>query len=237
MDMQNAKYAIYAEEDTKPKKRVLMRAFEDWEKEDVARVAEKLYSDMESGELLGHIKEANCPVVPNHLVLTDFNREIELRNKDDLRYIAFFLDNENFRSIDDIKKDIEFWDEMGGIIDQIAYEMYKEDWIQAHFADRMKNYRAFLNQCMDDFEGTGETIYKDDDGDADYNAYLNDFGFEGTGGACYVSPEEFMANEFCDREYMHELLKDDKLIAWYDKVIDEYERNKEKDYEDTYEDR
>ena len=85
MDMQNAKYAIYAEEDTKPKKRVLMRAFEDWEKEDVARVAEKLYSDMESGELLGHIKEANCPVVPNHLVLTDFNREIELRNKDDLR--------------------------------------------------------------------------------------------------------------------------------------------------------
>ena len=106
----------------------------------------------------------------------------------------------------------------------------------------MGNYRMFLSQCMEEYKETGQVIYKDDVGDANYEEYLHDFGYcyhEGFD-EWYIHPktmDAFMLCEFRDREYMHELLKDDKLIAWYDKVIDEYERNKEKDYEDTYEDR
>lgn len=92
-------------------------------------------------------------------------------------------------------------------ISKLCYELYKIDWKHSHNItkdiemDNIKNY----------YEGL-----IDNDTEYTYNEYLEEFGYDGQIYVCY---EEFCDNEYQDKQYMCELLDNEKLIKLYHKDI------------------
>ena len=84
-------------------------------------------------------------------------------------------------------------------IRQIAYEKYKLDW--------MKRHGYTLNDLIKELQSCIEEV--DEDEVIDLNEIFADwefdFGFHSEIWACY---EEFLENEYQDKEYMREILDD-----------------------------
>ncbi|MBO5435918.1 hypothetical protein J6A31_09000 [bacterium] len=92
---------------------------------------------------------------------------------------------------------------MSKSIEHIAYELYKQEWIDSHTTPERR-----LNVLRE--------FYKDDDY-TDFDEYINDVGYNGE---LYASFDEFMDNEYEDASIMEELLKDKDLIQAYHEDID-----------------
>ena len=91
---------------------------------------------------------------------------------------------------------------MKNIISEIAYELYNQDWIDTH-----TNTRQRLDSIVD--------YYLETDGqysNSTYDEYIYEVGFSGKIYACY---DEFLDNEYQDKDYIIGLLKDTKLIYFY----------------------
>lgn len=92
----------------------------------------------------------------------------------------------------------------------LAYELYKIDWMRRISADRqidaLKDYYETLT-----FADEEETEYSFDD-------YLEVGGYDGELYACF---DEFLDCEFLDKTYMKKLLNNNSLIAEYEKYLKE----------------
>ena len=92
-------------------------------------------------------------------------------------------------------------------IKELAYGLYKQDWISTHVDDNllaqsMKDYYSYVVKCNQ--IGSIPDIYE---------VWLGKEGYDGYMFVCY---EEFCANEYLDEGYVKSLLKDDNgLIALY----------------------
>lgn len=91
-------------------------------------------------------------------------------------------------------------------ISEIAYELYKEDWIGKHTTtyQRVKTKREYL-------EYRKECIDNDFEIDA-FEEWIWDNGYHGVLYVCY---EEFCEMEYYDKEYMCNLLESEELISMY----------------------
>ena len=94
------------------------------------------------------------------------------------------------------------------IISEIAYELYKQDWIDTHTTEKervesLRNYYSFAKQSVDNYNKYSS-----------YEDWLSDFGFNGSIYSCY---NEFLDNEYRDKEYMFDLFGDTKLYDLYHK--------------------
>jgi hypothetical protein len=93
-------------------------------------------------------------------------------------------------------------------ISKLCYELYKIDWKHSHNItkdierDNIKDY----------YEGL-----VDSDTEYTYDEYLEEFGYDGQIYVCY---EEFCDNEYQDKQYMCELLDNEKLIKLYHEDIE-----------------
>jgi len=96
-------------------------------------------------------------------------------------------------------------------ISEIAYELYKEDWIGKYTTtyQRVKTKREYL-------EYRKECIDNDFEIDA-FEEWIWDNGYSGTLYVCY---EEFCEMEYHDKEYMYSLLESEELIAMYHSDIE-----------------
>lgn len=100
-------------------------------------------------------------------------------------------------------------------IRDICYRLYKSDWYHSHGITTqrkvysIRDYRKFLrenNLTMESYS---------------YDKYLKEFGY---GGELYVSYEEFMKNEYLDKNYICSLLKGcENLISDYQADIESME--------------
>lgn len=86
-------------------------------------------------------------------------------------------------------------------ISKLCYELYKIDWKFTHMITREIEMDSLKNY----YEEIEDKIYT-------YKEYLEDFGYNGE---LYVSYEEFCDNEYCDEQYICELLGNDRLIKQY----------------------
>lgn len=98
-------------------------------------------------------------------------------------------------------------------ISKIAYELYKQDWIDTHTTEKerinsLRDYYSFAKQSIDNYNEYSS-----------YEDWLSDFGFNGFIYSCY---EEFLDNEYNDKEYIFNLLADTKLFDLYCKNINYY---------------
>ena len=91
---------------------------------------------------------------------------------------------------------------MKNIISKIAYELYKQDWIDTH-----TNTRQRLDSIVDYYLETDEQY-----SNPTYDEYIYEVGFNGEIYDCY---DEFLDNEYQDKDYIIGLLKDTKLIYFY----------------------
>lgn len=91
---------------------------------------------------------------------------------------------------------------MKNIISKIAYELYKQDWIDTHTNARQR-LDSIVNYYIETDEQYSSTTYEE---------YLDDVGFSGEIYACY---DEFLENEYLEKDYIIGLLKDTKLIYFY----------------------
>lgn len=93
-------------------------------------------------------------------------------------------------------------------IRKIAYELYKQKWIEEHTTseERLKNIRAWGK--VEAFIGEIDS----EDVITPYAKYRDELGYEGNIYACY---EEFIEAEYRDIEYMVQLLDEDLLINDY----------------------
>ena len=81
---------------------------------------------------------------------------------------------------------------------EAAYELYKQDWIDSHTTSQMRlkalrGYYQYVDECLENTE-----LYES------FEDWIFEQGYEG--GILYVSFDEFLDNEFQDKEYMKELL-------------------------------
>ena len=86
------------------------------------------------------------------------------------------------------------------MIQQIAYELYKEDWKKEHGITRekeMTNIRDYYEVAYDGY------LYED---------YVFEYGYSGE---LYVCFDEFLDNEYQDEKYMCDLLDNEELIKIY----------------------
>lgn len=92
-------------------------------------------------------------------------------------------------------------------ISELSYKLYQSDWKQHHVAP----------------EEERETIkdwYEEGEGEA-FSDYLSERGYHGHLYACY---EEFLENEFRDRDYIEGLLGRGSLKEQYEEYVGELER-------------
>lgn len=83
---------------------------------------------------------------------------------------------------------------------EAAYDVYKQDWINTHTTPQMR-----LNAARDYQIYKMEELEKNNDDDImSFEDWIFEQGYEG--GILYVSFDEFIDNEFDDKEYMSELL-------------------------------
>lgn len=90
-------------------------------------------------------------------------------------------------------------------IRRFVYALYKADWILTNIG-RPILAATYAEYCK-------AILSEDIDSDLSFEDYLEEFGFNGGIYACY---EEFLANEYRDREYMANLLGEDskEFEAW-----------------------
>ncbi len=96
----------------------------------------------------------------------------------------------------------------GTAIEDLAYELYKVDWMRSISAKRQA--KALKNWYKETDEEERE--------DYTFEDYLDEVGFDGEIYACY---DEFLDNEYQDEEYMQKLLGSKKLFAEYLKSLEE----------------
>jgi len=89
------------------------------------------------------------------------------------------------------------------MIRRLCYELYKVDWKHSHMITKERE--------MDSLKIYYEGLV-DDDTEYTYNDYLEEFGYDGELYVCY---EEFLENEYLEKDYMKELLDNKKLIDMY----------------------
>ena len=108
--------------------------------------------------------------------------------------------------------DVDVNNKYGNIRD-IAYTMYKIDWINSHISaerqlEAIRKYYKDLQECIS--EGYQEISLEE---------WIEENGFDGEIYACY---DEFCENEYVDMEYMHSLLKNENMITNYDNDVERY---------------
>lgn len=102
-------------------------------------------------------------------------------------------------------------------ISEVAYELYKQNWIDTHITPEMRlkalrKYYQYVDECL------GNTEPYDS-----FEDWIYEQGYEG--GILYVSFDEFLDNEFQDKEYMKELLS--YVVFYADYLLDLEHMNKE----------
>lgn len=99
-------------------------------------------------------------------------------------------------------------------IREVAYELYKQDWIDSHTTGENR-----LNVLKEYFKYRKECIENNDEIDS-FDEWIFENGYPLIGVyACY---EEFCDEEYLDSDYMYELLNDADLIRMYDDDVQEY---------------
>lgn len=94
-------------------------------------------------------------------------------------------------------------------IKEIAYELYKQKWINDHFTEteQMDNLREYYKYVA---AVTKRSSYEPYD---DYDTWTFYYGYPNSG--MFVTFDEFCLNEFLDCNIMKEVLKDDELLGMY----------------------
>lgn len=108
-------------------------------------------------------------------------------------------------------------------IKEIAYKLYKIDWKRTHITPEieMDTLRNFATESV--LYDKTSSLVSFGDGYTSYNEYLEDAGFFGEMYACF---EEFVDNEYEDKEYIKSLLQDPELInAYFCDFMDKEETN------------
>lgn len=101
-------------------------------------------------------------------------------------------------------------------ISELAYELYKQDWIDSNTTKEMR-----LNAVKEYYEYIQDCIKENEDIDT-FEEFLDECGYGE--GSLYVCYDEFCDMEYHDKEYMCELLKDDHLIQqYYADIENDYE--------------
>lgn len=90
------------------------------------------------------------------------------------------------------------------IITEMAYDLYKQDWIDQHTTPHMRlksihDYYAYVQECMEL-----------DDEPESYEDYLFEYGFDGSLYVCY---DEFCDAEYQDQSYITNLLNNDPVLV------------------------
>lgn len=98
-------------------------------------------------------------------------------------------------------------------IREFAYELYKQDWLNAYTdknmrLDAIKSYYSYRKECAE------EGVPADS-----YNEWIMDFGF---GSNCYVCFDEFCDNEYLDEDFISSLLDNPELITTYKEDLREF---------------
>ena len=94
-------------------------------------------------------------------------------------------------------------------ISEVAYELYKQNWIDTHTTPQMR-----LNAQRDYQLYKMEELERNNDDDImSFEDWIFEQGYEG--GILYVSFDEFLDNEFQDKEYIKDLLHNVVLYADY----------------------
>ena len=108
-------------------------------------------------------------------------------------------------------------------ISEVAYELYNQDWIDTHTTKEMRmnvlrSYYTYVQDCIEE------------DFDIDsFEEYLWGGGYGE--GEIYVCYDEFLDNEYLEKDYIKELLNDDNLYEMYLKDLENLD-NEEDDDED-----
>lgn len=101
-------------------------------------------------------------------------------------------------------------------ISEVAYELYKMDWIAQHVTREaeLDTYREYFKYKKDCIEGGEEAD--------SYEDWLFDIGFPG--GALYVCYEEFCDGEYHDREFVTYLFgNEEEFVKEYlEDIKDDY---------------
>lgn len=90
-------------------------------------------------------------------------------------------------------------------ISELAYELYKIDWMRRISPERQ----------MDSIKDYYDDKRMDPDDDSDYDDVLFEFGFDGE---FYVCFEEFLDNEYRDKDYMKSLLNEDQYKEYLEDI-------------------
>lgn len=93
-------------------------------------------------------------------------------------------------------------------IKKLCYELYKMEWERFHI---MYDFKMAIIKEYFKWNALQEDKYT-------FTEYIDEFGFDGEVYVCY---EEFLDNEYLDKDYICELLKDKELINLYYKDITE----------------
>ena len=99
-------------------------------------------------------------------------------------------------------------------IRELAYELYKIDWMRRISADRqMDSLRDYYREAKEDekiaaelAEEFGSPENSGDSGGYSYDDYIFESGYDGEIYVCY---DEFLDNEYMDKKYMKRLLGKD----------------------------
>ena len=94
------------------------------------------------------------------------------------------------------------------MISKICYTLYKEDWKRSHMISREIEMDC-IREYYECFLENNKTF--------SYNDYIERFGYNGE---LYVSFQEFLYNEYLDKEYVYYLLQNEKLKALYEKDLE-----------------
>jgi hypothetical protein len=106
------------------------------------------------------------------------------------------------------------------LISDVAYELYKQNWIDTHTTPQLRL------QVINDYYNYIQEIMEDEDCDdlQEYDSleeYIYDNGYPN--GEMYVCFDEFLDNEFQDKEYMKKLLG---VVLYADYLLDLDHMNK-----------
>ena len=96
-------------------------------------------------------------------------------------------------------------------ISEVAYELYKQDWVENNTSKEMR-----MDALRVYYEYRQECIEMDTEIDS-FEEWISEVGYGQ--GSLYVCYEEFCDMEYHDKEYMCSLLNNEKLIAMYYKDI------------------
>lgn len=97
---------------------------------------------------------------------------------------------------------IKMTNDMEMNIKKIAYELYKLDWKNSHITSEIE-MNSLREYALTSFYGQSDYTYED---------YLEDTGYNGE---LYVCFDEFVDNEYQDKDYMIHLFRSNQLISLY----------------------